>query len=279
MKKVFIKQVVPVFLTVLTFLLLATILYAILLFLASLQLSYPVILDFRRRELLVGILVYLKTAVDFAILIGSLMHTNPGWKKRIAIGVGTALGNAFGTFVVLVIWTLSKEFKLLTVTLMLLSSVILLRLAEESLELFLKQKKSFLKINIRKPVSLLQGQLDFVNRIFRPILKFFVKDLDLTKTKKLSFANLIIFSFTIPFVLGFNDFSAYIPLFIYINVFGFTLGILLGHMILTIGLFTFPNLTIKVVKHPLVLIWGGVAFMGIAFYGFWQTFKILTTLL
>lgn len=279
MKKVLIRQVIPILLTVLIFFLLATILYTILLFLASLPLSYPVILDFRRRELLVGVLVYLKTAVDFAILIGSLMHTNPGWKKRIAIGFGTALGNAFGTFIVLVIWTLSKEFKLLIVILMFLSSAILLRLAEESLELFLKQRKSFIKINIRKPVSLLQGQLDFVNRIFRPILKFFVKDLNLTKTKKLSFANLIIFSFTIPFVLGFNDFSAYIPLFAYINVFGFTLGILFGHMILTVGLFAFPNLTIKVVKHPLVLIWGGLAFMGIAFYGFWQTFKILTSLL
>ena len=279
MKKVFIRKIVPLFFAIVTFLVLSTVLYGILLFLSSLPLNYPIILDFRRREVLIGIAIYLKTAIDFAILMGNLMHTNPGWKKRIAIGLGTAIGNAFGTFSILVIWTLAKEFRILVIVFIFVSSAILLRLAEESFEEFLKQRKSFIKINIRKPVSLLQNQLDFVNRIFRPILKFFVRDLDLTKTKKLSFANLVIFSFTIPFILGFNDFSAYIPLFAYINVFGFTLGILLGHTLLTIGLFAFPKKTIVFVKHPIVLIWGGLAFIGIAVFGFWQVIKILTTLL
>lgn len=278
MKSVFIKKITPVILAVFTFLILSTLLYGILLFLASLPLHYPIILDFRRREVLIGIAVYLKTAIDFAIFMGNLMHTNPGWKKRIAIGFGTALGNAFGTFAILIIWTLAKEFKILIMVLVFISSAVLLRLAEESFEEFLKQKKSFIKIDIRKPLSLLQNQLDFINRIFRPILKFFVKDLDLTKTKKLSFANLVIFSFTIPFILGLNDFSAYIPLFAYINVFGFTLGILLGHMLLTIGLFAFPKKTVILVKHPLILVGGGVSFIGIAVFGFLQTFKILTAL-
>lgn len=276
MKSVFIKKITLVILAVFTFLMLSTLLYGILLFLASLPLNYPIILDFRRREVLIGIAVYLKTAIDFAIFMGNLMHTNPGWKKRIAIGFGTALGNAFGTFTILVIWTLAKEFRILIMILVFISSAVLLKLAEESFEEFLKQKKSFIKIDIRKPVSLLQNQLDLINRIFRPILKFFVRDLDLTKTKKLSFTNLVIFSFTIPFILGFNDFSAYIPLFAYINVFGFTLGILLGHMLLTIGLFAFPKKTVILVKHPLILVGGGVSFIGIAVFGFLETFRILT---
>ncbi len=279
MRKVFIRKIVPILLAIFTFLGLATVLYGILLILDSLPLTYPIILDFRRREVLIGVVIYLKTAIDFAILMGNLMHTNPGWKKRIAIGLGTAMGNAFGTFSVLTVWTLAKEFKILIIVFVFVSSVILLRLAEESFEEFLKQKKSFIKIDIRKPVSLLQDQLDFVNRIFRPILKFFVTDLNLTKTKKLSFANLVIFSFTIPFILGFNDFSAYIPMFAYINVFGFTLGILSGHMLLTIGLFAFPKKTVLFVKHPLVLIGGGLAFIMIGLFGFWQTFRILITLL
>ncbi len=279
MKKVFIRKIVPILLAIFTFLGLATALYGILLILDSLPLTYPLILDFRRREVLIGVVIYLKTAIDFAILMGNLMHTNPGWKKRIAIGLGTAMGNAFGTFLVLTVWTLAKEFKILIMVFVFISSVILLRLAEESFEEFLKQKKSFIKIDIRKPVSLLQDQLDFVNRLFRPILKFFVTDLNLTKTKRLSFANLVIFSFTIPFILGVNDFSAYIPMFAYINVFGFTLGILSGHMLLTIGLFAFPKKTVVFVKHPLVLIGGGLAFIGIALFGFWQAFGILTTLL
>jgi asparagine N-glycosylation enzyme membrane subunit Stt3 len=124
------------------------------------------------------------------------------------------------------------------------------------------------------PVGLLQDQLNLVNKVFRPILKFVVPNLNLTKTKKLSFINLIVFSLTIPFVLGLDDFAGYIPLFTLVNVFGFTLGILLGHMLLTIGLFAFPKKTVEVVKHPIVLVVGGVAFLGLGIYGFWEALQI-----
>src|SRR5574340_438011 len=103
MKKFIIEQLLPIFLTILTFLALSTVLYGLLLFLDSLHLTYPITLDFRKREVLIGIVIYLKTAIDFAIFIGNLMHTNPGWKKRIAIEIGTAVGNALGTFLILAI--------------------------------------------------------------------------------------------------------------------------------------------------------------------------------
>ena len=150
-------------------------------------------------------------------------------------------------------------------------------MAEESLEEFLKQRKSFIKI--RMPVSLLQGQLNIVNKIFRPILRFFVPNLNLTRTRKLSFANLVVFSFTIPFILGLDDFAGYIPLFTIVNVFGFSLGILLGHMFLTIGLFASPKTTVAIVKHPIVLVLGGVAFIGLGLYGFFESFQILLSVL
>lgn len=272
-KKLLIEQVLPIFLTVCTFLVLATFLYGLLLILGSLHIGAPVILDFRRREVLFGIIIYLKTAVDFAIFIGNLMHTNPGWKKRIAIELGTAIGNGLGTFLILILWTIFKAVPLLMIAMIFIAAVVLLRMAQESFEEFLKQKQSFIKLKM--PVSLLQDQLNFVNKIFRPILQFFVPNLNLTKTKKLSFTNLIVFSFTIPFVLGLDDFAGYIPLFTLVNVFGFSIGILLGHMLLTIGLFTFPKLTVRVVKHPFVLIIGGLAFIGLALYGFYESAIIL----
>lgn len=276
MNKRFIEKIIPVILTVLTFFVLSTLLYGVLLILDSLHLQYPIILDFRKRELLFGILIFLKTAIDFAIFMGNLMHTNPGWKKKIAIAFGTSIGNAFGTFLILTVWTLFKEIPALMVISILLSNVILLKLSEESFELFLKQKRSFIKI--RMPVNLLQNQLDFVNNLFRPILRFFVPDLNLTRTKKLSFINLIVFSFTIPFILGINDFAGYIPLFEYVNVFGFTLGVMLGHMFLTIGLFALPKKTVDIVKHPIVLIGGGLAFLSIGIFGFYEAFKILLSI-
>src|SRR3972149_5198084 len=129
MKKTIMGQAIPILLTVFTFIGLSTILYGVLLILDSLDLSFPVILDFRRREILFGIAVYLKTAIDFAIFMGNLMHTNPGWKKRIAIELGTALGNAFGTFSVLIVWTLFKEIPILMVIMIFIASVVVLRLA------------------------------------------------------------------------------------------------------------------------------------------------------
>jgi hypothetical protein len=272
-KKILIEQALPILLTFVTFLVLATFLYGLLLILDSFNMGTPIILDFRRREVLFGIIIYLKTAIDFAIFMGNLMRTNPGWKKRIAIELGTALGNGLGTFLVLILWTVLKSFPLLMIIMILIAAVMLLRMAQESFEEFLKQKKSFIKLKM--PVSLLQDQLNFVNKLFRPILRFFVPDLNLTKTKKLSFANLIIFSLTIPFVLGINDFAGYIPLFSLVNVFGFSVGILIGHMLLTIGLFAFPKFTVSVVKHPFVLIGGGLAFIGIALWGIWQALNIV----
>ena len=277
MKKLFIDQLIPIFLAVITFLVLSTVLYGVLLVLNSLHLSVPLVLDFRKREVLIGITIYLKTAIDFAIFMGNLMHTNPGWKKRIAIEIGTAVGNGIGTFLILIIWTLFKEVPLLMIAMIFIASVVLLKMAEESLEEFLKQKRSFIKLKM--PVSLLQDQLNFVNKIFRPILKFFVPNLNLTKTKKLSFINLIVFSFTIPFILGLDDFAGYIPLFNVINVFGFSLGVMLGNMIITVCLFASPKLTVRAVKHPVVLVTGGFAFIGIALYGFIETFKIFLSVI
>lgn len=277
MKKLFFNQFLPIFLTLVTFLALSTVLYGILVVLSSFALKIPIVLDFRKRDLLIGIAIYLKTAIDFAIFIGNLMHANPGWKKRIAIELGTAIGNAIGTFLVLTVWIFFKELPILMVIMVFIASVVLLRMAEESFEQFLDQRQSFLPI--RKPVSILQDQLNFINKIFRPILKFVVPDLNLTNVKKLSFVNLLVFSFTIPFILGLDDFAGYIPLFTIVNVFGFSLGVMFGHMLLTMGLFAFPSLTVKVVKHPIVLVIGGIAFIGIGLYGFWESGKILLSVI
>lgn len=279
MKKVFIRQVIPIILTILTFFLVATALYGLLLLLNSFNIGTPILLDFRKRDVLIGIAIYLKTAIDFAIFIGNLMHSNPGWKKRIAIELGTALGNAAGTFLILIAWVVFKQVPILMMIMIFIASVVLLQMAEESLEEFLKHKGSFIKLDIRKPVSLLQKQLDFINQLFRPILKFFVPSLNLTNTKKLSFVNLIVFSFTIPFILGLDDFAGYIPLFSILNLFGFALGVMLGHMILNIGLFAFPKITVRVVKHPLVLMIGGIAFIGLSLWGFYESFQLLLGLL
>ena len=272
MKKIFVHQLVPILLTFITFLVLSTMLYGLLLLLNSIFVQNQIILDFRKKDVLIGIAVYLKTAIDFAIFIGNLMKTNPGWKKRVAIELGTAIGNAFGTFLILTLWVVFKQVPILMAVMVFIASVVLFRMAQESFEEFLKQKNSFIKM--RRPAYLLQSQLNFVNKIFRPILRFFVPNLSL-KAKKLSFLNLVVFSFTIPFILGLDDFAGYISLFSIINVFGFALGIMIGHMLLNIGLFAIPKKTVEIVTHPFVLIGGGFAFILLGGWGFIEVIRIL----
>jgi hypothetical protein len=277
MKKIFIRQLLPIILTILTFFILATTLYGLLLILNEFPLTQPIILDFRKRDLALGIFIYLKTAIDFAIFIGNLMHTNPGWQKRIAIEFGTALGNALGTFLILTIWVFLKEVPILLVAMIFIASIVLLRMAEESLEEFLKQKKSF--IRMKTPVGLLQEQLNIVNKIFRPLLGLFVPNLNLMGAKKLSFINLIVFSLTIPFILGLDNFAGYVPLFTVVNLFGFAIGVMLGHMILNIGLFAMPSLTVKIVRHPFVLVFGGIAFVFLGIWGIYESVGILLSVI
>ena len=82
-------------------------------------------------------------------------------------------------------------------------------------------------------------------------------------------------SFTIPFILGLDDFAGYVPVFDIVNVFGFSIGVIVGHMILNIFLFISPKNTIKAVKNPVVSILGSVAFVALALWGFYEVYKIL----
>lgn len=56
---------------------------------------------------------------------------------------------------------------------------------------------------------------------------------------------LFLFASSVPFILGLDDFAGYVPLFSVINVFGFAIGVFLGHMILNILLYISPERTIS----------------------------------
>lgn len=267
------EQGIPLLLTIFTFF---TVSFAVFVFIVLLNLfpiSDKIIIQLRPADILVGLTIYLKTSIDFAIFIGNLMKSNPGWKKRIGIEVGTALGNALGTILILIIWTFFKEVPLLMVVMITIASLVLLRMAEESIGEFIETRKPHTKMH--RITSFLHTQLGFVNKIFKPVLGRLIPNASITNMKSLSFLNLAVFSFTIPFILGLDDFAGYIPLFSVINVFGFCVGIFLGHMILNLGLFVAPQKTVKLVRLPIILLIGGVAFIGIGAWGFYEAIHIL----
>lgn len=271
------EQAIPLAITVVTFFILCALLFgtiSLLNFFPASEKIHPLL---RYQDILIGLTIYLKTSIDFAIFIGNLMHANPGWKKRISIEIGTASGNAFGTMVILTLWNFFREVPLLMAIMIIVASLVLLRMAQESLEEFLRYKK-LRSQTIHQSISFLEQQLEFFNRLFKPFWGKLLPETGITTTKSLSFWNLAWFSFTIPFILGLDDFAGYIPLFNVINVFGFSVGVFLGHMLLNVALFVSPQKTTKIVRHPLVLIIGGLAFVGIALWGFYESFHLLQTI-
>lgn len=273
MKSIFKEQGIPLVLTVITFIGLSTILYSFIHLLNLLPSTEKIEPVLRKRDILIGLTIYLKTSIDFAIFMGNLMKSNPGWKKRIAIELGTGLGHATGTLIILLIWNFLREVPILMAIMIFIASLVLLRMAEESIGEFLETQAH--RKHIYRITSLLHAQLTFVNKLFKPISGKLIPNASITNIKTLSFFNLFIFAVTIPFILGLDDFAGYIPVFSIINVFGFAVGVFLGHVVLNLGLFLSPKTTINVVKTPFVLIFGGGAFVAIALWGFYEIIRIL----
>lgn len=267
------NQLIPLVLTVVT----AGVLIA-LVYLEVLALNKIVPENIHKKvqisDVLVGLTIYLKTSVDFAIFIGILMAGYRGVKNRIAIEIGTAAGNALGTILILAVWDFFKEVKPLLAIMIFVAALVLLKLAEESLE-HIKDEEKGAQIRLKKLSGQITTVLSPINKFFHRGLKYIIPNLSMKPKKNLSFWGLIGLSFTIPFILGLDDFAGYVPVFNVVNVLGFSIGVILGHMVLNVFLFLSPKTTIKTVKNPVVSVLGSIAFIGLALWGFYEVYKIL----
>ncbi len=228
----------------------------------------------RWPDILVGITIYLKTSIDFAIFIGRLMSKYPGWKNRIMIEIGTALGNIMGTLAILLLWDLFREVKVLMALMILIAALVLLRMAEEGLD-HVKDEEGKYKINFGGIEIWFEKVLHTFNSLVAPVLNKVIPHTDMRESTSKGMWGLFILSFTIPFILGLDDFAGYIPLFNIVNVFGFATGVFMGHMLLNIALFLSPKNTIRAVKHPVISFFGSIAFVGLALWGLWEAAKLI----
>lgn len=271
MKQKALRQLFPIVLTVITFIILAIALFGFIHVLNFFPTHSKIALRIHFADILVGLTIYLKTSVDFAMFIGNVMHKNPGMKNRIAIEIGTALGNASGTLFVLLIWTFFKEVPILMAIMIFLASLVLFTMAEDGLEEFITHSGN--RLTARALASLRR-----INRFFAPLLNLIIPNTSAHIAKKTSFLALLMFSFTIPLILGLDDFAGYIPLFNIINVFGFALGVFFGHMALNIALFASPKHTTALVRQPIVALLGSIAFIGIGLWGFVEISQLILRL-
>lgn len=265
------EQLLPILLTAFICLCLIIVLHFFVQMLNLFPIQGKIIPQFRIADILIGMTIYLKTAIDFALFIGKLMRDHPGWKNRIAIETGTALGNSVGTLSILAVWTLFKDIPLLLAAMILLASLVLFRLAEDSLEeLRIRQMRD----TVRKLTVFLQR----INTFFAPLTSSLFPPKQTRTTAYMSFLLLLAFSFRIPFILGLDDFAGYIPLFSLVNVVSFITGVFVGHMLLNAFLFASPRLTTKIISLPAVSLIGGIAFLLIGSWGFIEALHILIRL-
>ncbi len=231
-------------------------------------------LDVRWYDVLIGLTIYLKTSIDFAIFIGRLMHQYRGWKSRVAIEIGTALGNALGTLIVLLLWSFFKEIRWLLATMIFLAALVLFRLAQDGLEHADDHDGRYPRV-FQKAVNGFRVLLEKVNALIAPALKYIVPSLKTGSGGSGSFWGLFAFSFSVPFILGLDDFAGYVPLFSIVNVFGFAIGVFAGHMVLNMLLYASPDRTIVVVKNPVISFLGSIAFVGLALWGFYEVAHLI----
>jgi hypothetical protein len=223
-------------------------------------------------DILIGATIYLKTAIDFAIFIARLMAKNPGLKGRIGIEVGTALGNGVGTMAILLIWAFFREVNWLLAIMVFVAALVLVRLAQDTL---VHTDVEVRNNRFEKITNHFEKALNAFNKITKPLLSRIVPSQSLKVEHKKALLPLLIMAFTVPFILGLDDFAGYVPIFDLVNVFGFIIGVLLGHMVLNIALYISPNKTIKAVKNPIIALLGSVAFILLAGWGFIEAFKLL----
>ncbi len=270
------SQLVPLVLTVVVLLVLIFSLHGALVFFNLFPVRELIDMNIRWVDVAIGITIYLKTSIDFAIFMGRLMTTNTGWKNRVAIEIGTATGNALGTIAIIGLWVLFKDVHLLLALMVALAAIVLFELAHGSLEHFESWEKgqgAGKKLIYRT----LAGFLGVVNKLTEPILSRIMPNLGekLKGKGTLSWKQLLVFSASVPFILGLDDFAGYVPLFSVVNVYGFAIGVISAHTILNISLFLSPNRTIKMVKNEYISFAGTIAFIGLAFYGLFESGRII----
>ncbi len=234
-------------------------------------------------DVFIGLTIYLKTSIDFALLIGTLMSKYKGVKNRFAIEIGTALGNALGTFTILGVWVFFKEVKWLLAIMVIFASLVLFEMAKTSIEHLEETDHDHTdKVEVKswqkQCANLINSFLNPILRVIGPVVSRVLPNLKFNeddKTQTKSFWGLVLTSFTIPFILGLDDFAGYVPLFNTVNVFGFGVGVFLGHCILNLFLFLNPSVTIKVIKNPVIALLGSLAFIILACYGLYEGTHLL----
>ena len=259
------KQVLPVFLSLTIFSICGVLTFGLLHILNSLDIvTIKIPLAFIWTQFFLGIFIYLKTSVDYALFVGGLMEKNPGIPNRIAMNVGTQVGCFLGVTAIVILWVFFKEIHWLMAILLIVAGNILIGLGDGSQEHF-----ETLPTVFRKP-------LEVFFKLARPIVKLFTFFMPHSEMKPISMSTKALFfvSGIIPFALGADDLAGYMVLMAPINIFSLLLGIYFGDAIIDIALFSNPKITVRIVKNKWVSYFGALFFIGLGILSIIHAFEL-----
>lgn len=208
-------------------------------------------LDFDLKLVLLGMTIYLKTAVDYAIFVSRLMTNNQGLKSRIAMNAGTSLGAFVGVTAVFILWVYFNQIPILMFIMLIIAGCVLFELGEGSEEHYSELSEKF-----KKPVRIF---FNVLSPIYKRVI-FFLPDFS-TNNKKRPFWSLFLYSAIIPFILGVDDLAGYMSLLRPSNVFSFLAGIYIADSIIDAFLFMKPEITINIIKNKWISFVGAIFFI------------------
>lgn len=223
------------------------------------------ILSISFTDILLGMVIYLKTAVDYAIFVGLMMDKNAGTVKRIAMNAGTSIGAFIGVSLVVILWAFFKEISWLMAILLVLAGAVLFSLGDSSQEHF-----KAIPAKLKKPLEV------FFN-IVRPVislLTFFMPNGEF-KPRKMAGWSLFIFSGVLPFLLGADDLAGYMALIRTHNIFGLLIGIYLADAFIDIALFSNRKFTVRMVKNRWISYFGALFFVFLGVISFKHAFELI----
>lgn len=259
------KQLLPISISLGLFIIFSLISYILLKGLDGMHIFHESLsTNFIWVQIGLGIFIYLKTAVDYALFVGMLIEKNEGLNKRIAMNVGTSLGCFVGVTAIVILWSFFREIHWLMFILLILAACVLFGLGDGSQEHFEE-----VDYRLRKP-------LEIFFKITRPVvefLTFFMPDSEM-KAKTFDTKKLFIISAIIPFALGADDLAGYMTLLTPMNVLSLLIGIYFGDAIIDIALFWNRDFTVKIVKNKWVSYFGALFFVGLGIMSIYHAISL-----
>ena len=138
---------------------------------------------------------------------------------------------------ILAVWSFFKEINVLLVRMFIIASLVLFRLAQESIY-YISEGKNNPKV-LFSISSLIDFFLDKINSVTKLVLSVIIPN-----------AN---------------------------NVFGFGIGVMTGHTLLNIFLFISSSKTVIAVKYPLISFIGSIAFIILGIWGLKEGLNLIFT--